>query len=207
METFDAIQASPTQDLGQASVQLPDAASAVQGQQLRLGGQTITLDRGGVFVLSWPGNFSLMRQVQTLCALQAPVVRYAGGALIADLSLQDNLMLEPALSNGQLPLHLLPEMDVLFKNAGCPLDRSLWARKLADQASASELMQIRVGRALMLDPDLLLVDAAQWNDDLLAPRRFSESFVAAYPWRTLVWACDRASRADVLQTSLQELQA
>ncbi len=174
---------------------------------MRLAGQTITLDCGGVFVLTWPDTASLMQQVQTLCALETPVVRYAGGALIADLSLHDNLMLEAALSNGRLPLYLLPELDALFRNAGCAPERTLWAYTLGGQASAAELMQIRVGRALMPDPDLLLVDAAQWNDDLLAPLRFSQSFVAAYPWRTMVWACDQASRAEVLQTSLREFQA
>ena len=66
-------------------------------------------------------------------------------------------------------------------------------------------MQVRVGRALVADADVLLIDAAEWDDDLVSPSQFSCSFAAQYPWRVLAWATCDNTRAEGLRTSLQEL--
>ena len=78
------------------------------GHQLRLGNAIARLDQGGILVAQWPDVQALAARVEALGNLESPVVRLAGGALIGDLSLQDNLMLEPALADGVLPAGLLP---------------------------------------------------------------------------------------------------
>lgn len=186
---------------------LPPAAAPLPplpGRRLRLGSGSVMLDRGGVAVATWPDADSLAAQVAGLCDLAEPVVRLAGGALLADLSLQDNLMLEPALRDGVLPAHLLPEIDSLLAQAGCPVDWPRWAAALPQDATALELLQVRIGRALVADPDLLIVDDAQWDHTLLPAARLSRSFANQYPWRMLVWATHDAARADALRASLQE---
>ncbi len=174
---------------------------------LKLAGRGVALDRGGVAVIAWPDAGTLAAQAESLCGLQMPVVRLAGGALISDLSLQDNLMLEPALNDGVLPSHLLPEIDALFSQAGCPVDWPRWVAALPQDATALDLLQLRVGRALVADPDVLLIDAQQWDDTVLAPALFSRCFASQYPWRLLVWATHDAARQLALDTSLQELTA
>ena len=149
----------------------------------------------------------MARQIADLCELASPVVRLAGGALISDLSLQDNVMLEPALFDGAVPAYLWPEMDSLFALAGCAVDWPGWAATLPADAPEAALMQVRIGRALVADPDLLLLDAAQWNDECIAPLAFSRAFASRYPWRMLVWVTADAARADALRTILEELTA
>ncbi|MES2974647.1 MAG: hypothetical protein V4757_13615 [Pseudomonadota bacterium] len=180
------------------------AAPAFPGRRLHLGADAIVLDRGGVAVIRWPDAASLASQVAALCDLAEPVVRVAGGALMADLSLQDNLMLEPALRDGVLPAHLLPEIDTLLAQAGCPVDWERWALALPQDATPLELAQVRIGRALMADPDLLLVDDAAWDHSLLPAAQLSRAFASRYPWRMLVWATHDAARADSLRACLQE---
>lgn len=68
-------------------------------------------------------------------------------------------------------------------------------------------MQAKIGRALMADPDVLVMDAAQWDDALLGAQVFSRSFARQYPWRTLVWATHDVTRADNLRDALKEFQA
>lgn len=173
-------------------------AQFAQPRQLQLAGQTLYLDCGGVHISIWPDAAALQADVQALIDAVDPVVRYAGGALIADLCLQDNMMLEAALLDGVLPRKLLPEIDALFERAGYPVNWPAWALTFPSTASAIEAMQVRIGRALAADPDILLIDAAQWDDALLAPERFSRSFSIQYPWRTLVWAASSALRANTL---------
>ncbi len=180
---------------------------AVPGRRLRLGSGTITLDRGGVAVVTWADAASMHSRIAQLCDMAEPVVRLAGGALMADLSLQDNLMLEPALRDGVLPAHLLPEIDALLADAGCPVDWTRWAATLPQDATPLELLQVRIGRALVADPDLLIVDCAHWDDALLPVAQLARSFACHYPWRMLVWATPDAARADSLRASLQEFSA
>jgi len=178
---------------------------AAPAHQLRLGDAVARLDRGGILIAQWPDAEALAARVEALGNLQSPVVRLAGGALIGDLSLQDNLMLEPALADGVLPAGLLPEIDALFERTGCPIDWPGWATALPQQATPLAHLQVRVGRALVADADVLLLDASEWDDTLVSPAHFSRSFAAQYPWRVLAWAtCDR-TRAEGLRASLQEL--
>lgn len=134
-------------------------------------------------------------------------IRLVSGALIADLSLQDNLTLEAALFDGSLPRHLIPEIDSLFDKAACPVDRSAWANVFPDTATPNEVMQAKVGRALMADPDVLVIDAKQWDETLLSAQRLSESFALQFPWRTLVWATHEVNRASSLRAALKGFQA
>ena len=178
------------------------AASA--GRRLQLGGVSVTLDRGHVAVIDWPDAARQAAQLSALCQSATPVVRYASGKLIEDLSLQDNLMLEPSLLDGRLPLLMLPEIESLFAYTDCPPDWSAWADTWPGSATRQALMQVCVGRALVADPDLLVMDAAHWDDGLLQPFDFSQRFINQYPWRTLVWATHDASRADELREMLQD---
>ena len=146
-------------------------------------------------------------RIAALCDLASPVVRLAGGALISDLSLQDNLMLEPALQQGTVPAWLLPEIDTLFAQAGCAVDWPGWAGTLPADASEAAFMQVRAGRALVADPDVLLLDAAQWNNACIPPLAFSRAFSSRYPWRMLVWATADAARAACLRACLEEFTA
>jgi hypothetical protein len=188
---------------------MPAAAQtrSCAGHQIHLGSTTVSLDRGGVQVALWPDSASLERQVTDLCDLASPVVRLAGGALLNDLSLQDNLMLEPALHDGAIPAWLLPEIDSLFAQAGCAVDWPGWAATFPGNATEAAFMQVRTGRALVADPDVLLLDAAQWNDDCIHPLAFSRSFASRYPWRMLVWVTADTARAAALRTSLEEFTA
>lgn len=175
--------------------------------QVRLGQQLLSLDHGGVRVAMWPDRASMHSGIQTLDQRLDITVRMVGGTLIADLNLQDNLTLEAALDDGSLPRHLIPEIDSLFVNAGCPVDWPAWGGMFPDTATADAVMQAKVGRALMADPDVLVIDAAQWDDALLDVLRFSRSFTQQYPWRTLVWATHDTDRASTLRDALQEFQA
>ncbi len=157
------------------------------------------MDQGHIAILNWPDAASRANDIDALCSAANPVVRHAGGVLIEDLSLADNLMLEPALLDGALPRHLLPELLELFGNAGCAIDWRLWQTTFPAQADPLMQLQVITGRALMADPDLLLVEAMQWDDSLLQPCAFSKSFTRQYPWRTLAWASCDARRADTLR--------
>lgn len=185
----------------------PPQIRACIGHQLHLGSTSVPLDHGGVQVATWPDTASMERQVADLCDLASPVVRVAGGALLNDLSLQDNLMLEPALHDGAVPAWLLPEINSLFAQAGCAIDWPGWAATFPEHATEAAVMQVRTGRALVADPDVLLLDAAQWNDDCIHPLAFSRSFASRYPWRTLVWVTADAARSAALRASLEEFTA
>ncbi len=173
--------------------------------QIRMGDQFPLLDHGGVVLSMWPDRASMDTDILTLNQRQDITVRLFSGALIADLSLHDNLTLEAALYDGSLPRHLVPEIDSLFDNAGCPVDWPAWASLFPDTATAEAVMQAKVGRALMADPDVLIIDAAEWDDSLLDVQRFSSSFTRQYPWRTLVWATHDMTRAGNLRAALKEL--
>lgn len=162
--------------------------AAVARNAVRLAGSLIELDVGGVHQVEWPDAQALKQQLLELAARDAPVVRYAGGALIADLSLQANLTLECALRPALRPAGLIGDLERLFAGAGCPLQRGPWHAVFPQQAGGPDLLQVRVGRALMADPDVLIVDADAWDDALLTRERFSQAFVARHPWRALVWA-------------------
>lgn len=209
----------------------PVSALAQRGacarRQIHLGGTALLLDHGGVQVASWPDAAAMDREIAALCELASPVVRLAGGALISDLSLQDNLMLEPALQDGCVPgsswgdmtanmgsnigrdiqRNMLPEIDILFAQAGCAVDWPGWAATLPADATETAVMQVRTGRALVADPDVLLVDASQWNGECIHPLAFSRSFANRYPWRVLLWITTDAAQASVLRAQLEEFTA
>jgi hypothetical protein len=180
------------------------AAPAPPG--LTLAGRAIALDRGGFHILSWTDETALRRETALACSQPSPVVRYAGGALIDDLTLRDNMYLEPALDGGQLPDWLDTEVHALFEAAGAPLEAQ-WGGIWPPDASALSLVQVRIGRALAADPDVLLVDAAEWDDEVLPADRFTEAFLSRNPWRVLAWVSHDTGRAHWLGESLQELQA
>lgn len=154
--------------------------------------------------LRWPDTGALQTELLARVRQDAPVLRWAGGALIADLSLWDNLMLEPALVDpaagadahpapaGVLRAELLGDLQAealaLWAAAGCPADSGTWPHTLPGEADARALLQVRVGRAWMADPDVLVIDADHWDDAVLPRERFSRSFAARHPWRVLVWA-------------------
>ena len=102
---------------------------AAKRRRLRLADTLITLDEGGVHDIVWPDAAALLAQLAQLARRREPVVRFAGGALIADLSLHDNLMLEPALRGAATPTDLTAGLDALFDGAGCPAQRSAWRAK------------------------------------------------------------------------------
>lgn len=169
--------------------------TAATGPSLQLAGATIKLDAGGVHHVEWPDADALGQQLLDLAACREPVVRFAGGALIADLPLQDNLTLECALRPAVRPQGLMADLERLFASAGCSLQRRSWHSTYPRQASPREQMQVRVGRALMAAPDVLIVDAHAWDDALLPRESFSQAFAAQYPWRALVWARTPAGNA------------
>lgn len=179
----------------------------VRARQVYAGDQTLSVDHGGVLVATWPDGASMASGIEALDQRLDITVRLVSGTLIADLCLQDNLTLEAALCDGSLPRHLIPEIDSLFASAGCPVDWPAWASMFPDTAAADAVMQAKIGRALMADPDVLVIDAAQWDDALLGAQAFSRSFARQYPWRTLVWATHDVNRADSLRDALKEFQA
>lgn len=181
--------------------------SGSTGRQLQMAGQQLSLDAGNVYVVSWPDAAEMAENIRILCNLASPTIRYAGGALIGDLSLQDNLMAEPSLQEGIAPTHLIPEIESLFGLANCPLASASWPDTFPDHADAYAVMQVQVGRALVADPDALMIDARHWDDFVLSPLRFSQSFITQFPWRTLIWATHDTVRADSLRVLLEELSA
>lgn len=183
------------------------AAVPVLSGRVRLGAGMVCLDHGGVLLASWPDEASMASSIQALDQRLDITVRLAGGTLVADLTLQDNLSLEAALYDGSLPRHLIPEIDSLFASAACPIDWPVWSSVFPDTATADAVMQAKVGRAMMADPDVLVIDAAQWDDKVLEAQRFSRSFARQYPWRTLVWATHDPVRAATLRDALKEFQA
>ena len=186
----------------------PHAALAgAPGRRLQVGGQAVTLDAGRVYVVTWPNAAAMAADIGVLCELASPTIRCAGGVLISDISLQDNLMAEPSLQESALPTHLVPEIESLFGLAGSPVASAAWRYTFPDQADPLAVMQLQVGRGLVADPDLFLVDATHWDDFVLPPARFSQSFVTQFPWRTLVWATHDSPRADRLRVLLEELLA
>ena len=183
--------------------------AAVPGcaSQVSLGQQSLSLDHGGVLVAVWPDAESMVSDIETVGQRPDITIRLVGGALIADLNLYDNLTLEAALGDGSLPRHLIPEMDSLLTSAGCPVDWAAWESMFPDTATADAVMQAKVGRALMADPDVLVIDAAEWDDALLSAQRFSHSYTQQYPWRGLVWATHDMNLAIALRGALKEFQA
>lgn len=167
----------------------------------------LSLDHGGVLVAVWVDEAFMVSDIQALGHRTDITVRLVSGALIADLTLKENLTLEAALCDGSLPRHLIPEIDSLFDNAACPVDWPAWVSMFPDTATPDAMMHAKVGRALMADPDVLVIDAAQWNDALISFQRFSRSFALQYPWRTLVWATCDLNQASSLRAALKEFEA
>jgi hypothetical protein len=189
--------ASPTPSLRQSS----------PSRQIQLGSQNIVLDGGGVLVATCPDAALLANELEAADPVGSLVIRYVGGALIGDLSLKDNLMLEASLLGGSLPEHMLPEIDTLFEHAGYPVDWPRLDLLFPESADGLSALQVRIGRALLADPDLLLVNAAEWDEELISCSHFSHSFKAQYPWRSLVWAAPDEAYAERLRESLRDLHA
>ena len=181
--------------------------SVATGRRLQVAEQLVSLDAGRVYVVSWQDAAAMTANMAILCNLASPTIRYAGGALIGDLSLQDNLMAEPSLQNGMAVIHLIPEIQTLFSLANCPVASADWPDTFPEKANACAVMQVQVGRAMVADPDLLVMDATRWDDFVLSPLRFSQSFVTQFPWRTLIWATHDTGRADKLRVLLEEFSA
>lgn len=201
MNTFARQAMNFTESASQASL------TVARNRRLEVGGRQVTLDAGRVYVVCWPDTAVMAANIGRLCNLTSPTIRHSGGALIADLSLQDNLMAEPALQDGRLPTQLMPEIETLFRTADCPLASATWPGTFPEQADARSVMQVQVGRAMVADPDLLVMDATRWDDFVLSPLRFSQSFVTQFPWRTLIWATHDTGRADKLRVLLEEFSA
>ena len=181
--------------------------SVATGRRLQVAEQLVSLDAGRVYVVSWQDAAAMTANMAILCKLASPTIRYAGGALIGDLSLQDNLMAEPSLQKGMAVIHLIPEIQTLFSLANCPVASADWPDTFPEKANACAVMQVQVGRAMVADPDLLVMDATRWDDFVLSPLRFSQSFVTQFPWRTLIWATHDTGRADKLRVLLEEFSA
>lgn len=195
----------PPAALRQAPV--PRAAAPLRpAAAVALAGRELPLDRGGFHILTWPGEEDMRREILAACAHPSPVVRFAGGALVEDLTLRDNVFLEPALDGGLLPDWLEADLHALFEAAGAPLEAG-WSGIWPPDAAPRDVVQVRIGRALAADPDILLVDAVEWDDAVLGADRFTAAFLSRYPWRALAWVSHDDSRAHWLRESLQELQA
>jgi hypothetical protein len=126
-----------------------------------------------------------------------------GDALVADLSLADNIHFQAACCGAPQPVWLESELLALFSEAGASANPA-WLSLFPGRAPPLACLQARVGRALASDPDWLLVDADAWTDDTLAPEHFTRAFLHRYPWRGLVWLSADTARADSLSTRLSE---
>jgi hypothetical protein len=141
--------------------------------------------------------------IDQACADRAACCRPVAGALLADLSLAENLRLESACTDRPPPAWLEDELEALFDAAGCAGALPAW-HLLPAGALPLDRLRTLVGRALAADPDWLLVDAEAWDDGLLAPERFAAAFLHRYPWRGLAWLCATPGRAEALRARLAE---
>jgi hypothetical protein len=137
-------------------------------------------------------------------ALDDPSCRcgLVGDALVADLSLAENMHLRASCIGAASAAWLETELQALFAAAGAPIDPA-WLDLLPGNAPALACLHARVGRALAADPDWLLVDADAWGDALLAPERFVQAFEARYPWRGVAWLSADAGRTQALRARLE----
>jgi hypothetical protein len=179
--------------------------TATGGISLNIGGHLVATNFGGVFIIEWPGAKQLQNDVQDLCSLLRPVVRYAGGALVEDLPLWTNAVIESAIMFGTQPDWLPSALQNLFAQTDCPVDFQLWNDQDSEDAAVREQLQARVARALAATPDILLVDADDWPDEVLRPEQFTQAYTRSYPQCPLVWASARQERAHWLRESLQEV--
>ncbi len=145
----------------------------------------------------------MLRSIAGYCADDRQVCRFVGGSLIADLSLAENIQLEPALSCSAVPVWLWSELNALFHAANSPIPDG-WVGWLPAEATPVAQLQAQVGRALAADPDWFLIDAETWPDDVLSPERFTSAFQDRYPWRALTWHCASETRARDLHARLHE---
>lgn len=113
--------------------------------------------------------------------------RRVAGSLIRDLSLLENLCLEPLLGRRVPDASVIRDFEALFQRAGHPVTGQAWADTLPGQASAIEVLQVRVGCALMGDPDILEIELDSWDPALLPPEALSVAFRKQFPWRELRW--------------------
>ena len=157
-------------------------------------------------VLEWPDGATMARDIGSACADDRVVVRWVGGALLSDLSLQENLYLESALSTRSAPDWLWRDLGDLFAAAGAPIADD-WAAVRPGQAAPLARWQARVGRALAADPDALLIDADAWPDDVVSPEGFSRAFLHCYPWRALAWCSADPKRVRGLRERLAGVDA
>lgn len=137
-------------------------------------------------------------------ALDDPSCRCSlvGDALVADLSLTENMHLQATCTGAATAAWLETELHALFDAAGAPIDPG-WLDLLPGNAPPLACLQARVGRALAADPDWLLVDADAWGDALLAPERFMRAFAGRYPWRGVAWLSADDGRTQALMARLE----
>lgn len=142
--------------------------------------------------------------LDSACASRSARCAEAGGALLADLSLEANLNL--AADCGRIPAApwLPAELAALCGEAGMPGDAAWWRQRAASAPPLAHL-HARLGRALAADPDWLLIDADAWPDELVAPEAFSRAFLRRHPWRGLAWLCAGPARSTALRTRLAEV--
>ncbi len=126
--------------------------------------------------------------------------------MLSDLSLQENLYLESALSFRSSPDWLWGELSDLFAAAGSPIVDD-WAAIRAGEAAPLAQLQVRVGRALAADPDTLLIEADAWPADVVSPEGFSRAFLHCYPWRALAWCSADPGRVRGLRARLAGVEA
>ncbi|MFY7857392.1 MAG: hypothetical protein ACOVQT_14730 [Rubrivivax sp.] len=114
-----------------------------------------------------------------------PQHRSIGGPLIDGLSLYDNLLIEQTLGEAGLRPALLDEFQAWMSQAGCPVDLDTWRHRSVAEATPLEVMQARVGRAWLGDPQALSVEPSAWDDAVWPFDRLDQAFRQRHPWRTL----------------------
>ena len=129
-------------------------------------------------------NISLLLDEPFLTVLQPPQ-RTIGGPLIGGLSLHDNLLIEQTLGEAGPRPALVDEFLAWMELAGCPVDLSAWRFRAATEATPLEVLQVRIGRAWLGDPQSMCVEPSDWDDAVWPFDAVEQAFRQRHPWRTL----------------------
>ena len=127
----------------------------------------------------------IRRQPQFRTMQHPRTFRSIGGPVIEGLSLHDNLLIEQTLGEAGSRPALVDEFQSWMSLAGCPVDLDAWRHRSAAEATPLEVMQVRVGRAWLGDPQALYVEPSAWDDSVWPFDRLEQAFRQRHPWRTL----------------------